>query len=272
MAIIWQDTRDGAHYQVRTAGKTLRLYTEGVLHSQYNPVKTLTGSVWDLLFLPSLCLISESSLNPVSPITQLEIQLLKNNPLKNNPLKVLVLGVGGGAVLHMMNTFFNCEKIVGLELNPTHIEIAKRYFSLNETVFELIETDAIEWVENYNGEKFDVIIDDLFYEESGEPIKVAPPTSTWFYHLYRHLRPGGIVIMNFVGRASAMSAAPLHDSNVKKFLPNGIHLTTPHYDNHVLAFSNRPLNSQLIRQAINQHEKLKSLKQTLRFSCRTLKY
>ena len=49
MAIVWQDTRDGTHYQVRTAGKTLRLYTDGVLHSQYNPVKRLTGSVWDLL-------------------------------------------------------------------------------------------------------------------------------------------------------------------------------------------------------------------------------
>ena len=262
MAIVWQDTRDGAHYQVRTAGKTLRLYTNGVLHSQYNPVRTLTWSVWDLLFLPSLCLTSERTRHPISSSTQLNIK----------PLKILVLGVGGGAVLHMMNAFFNCEKIVGLELNPTHIEIAKRYFSLNEAVFELIETDAIEWIENYNGEKFDVIIDDLFYEESGEPIKVAPPTPTWFYHLYRHLIPGGIVIMNFIGRHSAMSAAPLHDSSVKKLLPYGIHLTTPHYDNHVLAFSNRPLNSQLIRQAINQHEKLKSLKQTLRFSCRTLKY
>ncbi len=262
MAIVWQDTRDGAHYQVRTAGKTLRLYTNGVLHSQYNPVKTLTGSVWDLLFLPSLCLTSERTRHPISSSTQLNIK----------PLKILVLGVGGGAVLHMMNAFFNCEKIVGLELNPTHIEIAKRYFSLNEAVFELIETDAIEWIENYNGEKFDVIIDDLFYEESGEPIKVAPPTPTWFYHLYRHLIPGGIVIMNFIGRPSAMSAAPLHDSSVKKLLPYGIHLTTPHYDNHVLAFSNRPLNSQLIRKTINQHKNIKSLKQNLRFSCRALKY
>lgn len=259
MAIVWQDIRDGTHYQVRTAGKTLRLYTDSVLHSQYNPVKTLTGSVWDLLFLPSLCLTSNKLLSPIKP-------------LKNKPIKVLVLGVGGGAVLHMMNEFFNCEKIVGLELNPTHIEIAKRYFSLNKTVFELIETDAIEWIENYNGEKYDVIIDDLFYEEDGEPIKVAPPTSTWFYHLYRHLMPSGIVVMNFVGRLSAMSASPLHDSSVKKLLPNGIHLTTPHYENHVLAFSNRPLSSQIIRKTINQHKKIKSLKQNLRFSCRALKY
>ena len=107
MAIIWQETRDGTRYQVRSAGKTIRLYTDNVLHSQYNPSKKLTGSVWDLLFLPALCLTQKK------------------------PLRVLVLGVGGGAIMHMMNDFFNCEKIIGLELNPTHIEVAHNYFALS---------------------------------------------------------------------------------------------------------------------------------------------
>ena len=244
MAIIWQEIRDGTHYQVRSAGKTIRLYTDNVLHSQYNPTKKLTGSVWDLLFLPALCLPQDK------------------------PLRILVLGVGGGAVMHMMNDFFNCQKIIGLELNPAHIEIADQYFALNNPIFELIETDAIEWVENYNGEKFDVIIDDLFYEEKGEPVKVATPNSTWFYHLYSQLKPKGIVIMNFVGRHSAMSAAPLHDEDVQKLLPYGLHLTTPFYDNHVLAFSSLPLHSRSIRKTINQHDILKVLKGNLRFSCR----
>ncbi|HCM06551.1 MAG TPA: class I SAM-dependent methyltransferase, partial [Oceanospirillales bacterium] len=48
MAIVWQETRNGTHYEVRNAGKTLRLYTDKVLHSQYNFDKKLTGSVWDL--------------------------------------------------------------------------------------------------------------------------------------------------------------------------------------------------------------------------------
>lgn len=244
MAIIWQETGDGICYQVRTAGKTIRLYTDNVLHSQYNPARKLTGSVWDLLFLPALCLSQDK------------------------PLRVLVLGVGGGAVMHMMNDFCQCEKIIGLELNPTHIEIAKKYFLLSHKVFELIETDAIAWVENYQGEKFDVIIDDLFYEEKGEPIKVAAPNATWFYYLYSQLKPKGLVVMNFVGRHSAMSSSPLHDENVQKLLPYGLHLTTPFYDNHVLAFSSQLLHSRSIRKAINQHETLNALKQNLRFACR----
>ncbi len=246
MAIVWQETRDGVQYQVRNAGKTLRLYTDNVLHSQYNPEKKLTSSVWDLLFLPALCLSKKKS------------------------LRVLVLGVGGGAVMHMMDDFFECENITGIELNPTHIEIAKKYFGLKSPNIELVEADAIYWVENYykgkgKREKFDIIIDDLFYEEDDEPIKVAAPNATWFYQLYSLLKPKGILIMNFVGRDSAMSAAPIHEEQVRKLLPYGLHLTTPHYDNHVLAFSSEELQARAIRKEINRHEKLKLLKKNLRF-------
>jgi spermidine synthase len=251
MAIIWQESRDGTHYQVRTAGKTIRLYTDKVLHSQYNPQNKLTGSVWDLLFLPALCLTKKKS------------------------LRVLVLGVGGGAVIHMMDDFFDCESITGIEMNSTHIEISKKYFDLKSEKINLIEADAISWVETYtdknkDNEKFDIIIDDLFYEEAGEPVKVAEPNATWFYHLYSLLKPSGILIMNFVGRHSAMSAAPIHDDEVAKLLPYGLHLTTPYYENHVLAFSSEKLQSRVIRKEINQHDKLKFLKRNLRFSCRTL--
>ncbi|MBL4797742.1 MAG: methyltransferase domain-containing protein [Oleispira sp.] len=250
MAIIWQETREGTHYQVRNAGKTLRLYTDNVLHSQYNPQKKLTGSVWDLLFLPVLCLE------------------------KTRPLRVLVLGVGGGAVMQMLNEFFRCEKITGIEMNATHIEISKKYFNLNSMNVELVEADALTWVENYStrndNEKFDIIIDDLFYEEGGEPVKVAAPDATWFYQLYSLLKSQGLLIMNFVGRRSAMSSAPLHDDGVRALLPYGLHLTTPHYDNHVLAFSSKKLLAEDIRKEINRHEKLKLLKNDLRFSCRSL--
>lgn len=246
MAIIWQETRSDIHYQVRSAGKTLRLYTDNVLHSQYNPDKKLTGSVWDLLFLPALALE------------------------KKSPLRVLVLGVGGGAVLHMMNEFFDCENITGIELNATHIEIAQNFFALKANNIELIEANAINWITNYAGEKFDIIIDDLFYEEDDEPIKVAAPDSTWFYHLYSLIKPQGLLIMNFVGRHSAMTAAPIHDEQVRKLLPFGLHLTTPHYDNHVLAFSHQELLSHNIHRAINKHPILKSMKKNMRFSCRRL--
>lgn len=54
MAIIWSRCLGGVHYEVRSAGNSLRLYTDGVFHSQYNPYRLITGHVWDLLMLPAL--------------------------------------------------------------------------------------------------------------------------------------------------------------------------------------------------------------------------
>ena len=53
MAVLFEKVANGRVYQVRSAGNSRRLYTDGVFHSQYNPNHIITGSVWDLLFLPS---------------------------------------------------------------------------------------------------------------------------------------------------------------------------------------------------------------------------
>ena len=36
MANLWQQTIDGNHYEVRTAGASVRLYRNGVNHSQWH--------------------------------------------------------------------------------------------------------------------------------------------------------------------------------------------------------------------------------------------
>lgn len=243
MALIHQQIYQGTHYQIVKAGNSVRLYTDKVLHSQYNHKSQLTGSVWDLLFLPALILPDIK------------------------PIRVLVLGVGGGAVLKMLNEYFQCSNITGIELNSVHIQLAKKYFGITGKEFELVETDAVGYVKNYRGEKFDLIIDDLFYEEDGEPMKVASPDNTWLMQLYSLLKPQGVIAMNFVGRQSALSAAPLHDQYLSRLLPNTLHFTTPYYDNHVLAFSAADMSARHIRQAIAGHPKLAKKRNLFRYRC-----
>ena len=247
MALVFEKNHQGVNYQIVQAGNSIRLYTDKVLHTQYNHQQKLTSSVWDLLFLPAL----------VFPV--------------DKPLRVLVLGVGGGAVLKMLDEYFHCTKITGLELNPMHIQLAEKFFQVKGRPFELIEGDAIEYVENYQGEKFDLIIDDLFYEEDNEPIKVAAPDNIWLLHLYSILKPNGVIAMNFVGRKAALSAAPLHNGYLMGLLPNCLHFTTPFYDNHVLAFSKREMMPGLVKQGIKQRPLLASNKNKLRYACRQLK-
>jgi len=253
MATIFHKKIKQVDYQIRQAGDSIRLYTDGVLHTQYHQSKHITGSVWDLLFLPSL---------------------LVNN---DKPLRILVLGVGGGAILRMFDHFLNCSNITGIELNPNHIELAERFFKVKGQAFELVEADAIEWVKNYSvfEQKFDLIIDDLFYEEDGEPIKLVPPTSSWFYHLSSMLKPDGVVVMNFVGSKSAKQAAVLSNVDgapkelVARF-PYVLHLTTPFYDNHVLAMSAQEISPQQLKYKIQQHPELAKLKKELRYSVKSI--
>jgi len=127
----------------------VRLYKNKVFHSQWNDTRPLSGGVWDLLFLPSLFLPADSV------------------------KRILLLGVGGGAVIRQYLSFLTVEEVVGVELDPLHIKIARDYFGVNQPNVVLLQADAIEWVTSYRGPKFDVVIEDLFTEKEGEPVRVA---------------------------------------------------------------------------------------------------
>ena len=51
IAVLYRKKVGRCLYEIRAAGSTRRLYTDGVLHSQFNPRRLITGSVWDLLWL-----------------------------------------------------------------------------------------------------------------------------------------------------------------------------------------------------------------------------
>lgn len=177
MAIVWQKKVSSKNtvdcYEVRSAGRTRRLYTNGVFHSQYNPYRPVAGSVWDLLLLPAF-------FHPVG--------LIK---------RVLVLGVGGGAVMKQLEHFLKPDLILGVELNPVHLQVAKRFFNVKGQRFELIEADAVQWLKNYQGPRFDLIIDDLFGEEQGEPCRAVSVDEGWCNVLRRNVADSGSVVINF---------------------------------------------------------------------------
>ncbi|WP_455217906.1 hypothetical protein, partial [Kaarinaea lacus] len=87
MAIVWHKKISGTCYEVRKAGNSIRLYTDGVFHSQYNPHRPVTGSVWDLLMLPAFF----TNIDKIS--------------------RVLVLGVGGGSVIQLLHRYVKPDEI-----------------------------------------------------------------------------------------------------------------------------------------------------------------
>ncbi|WP_347329535.1 spermidine synthase [Marinimicrobium locisalis] len=212
MALRWLRHEAGVRYEVRSAGGTLRLYSNGVFHSQYNPAQPVTGSVWDLLLLPAFALPA------------------------GRPARVLLLGVGGGAVIRQLNTFLSPDLIVGVELNPVHLEVAHGHFGAAANNVCLLEADARQWLAAYRGPSFDLVIDDLFGHVEGEAVRAIAVDTGWCRELMRVLSPEGALVMNFESERQLRRAALWREPPLRRHWADGQVLTTPHYENAIGAF------------------------------------
>lgn len=261
MAVIWQRRHNQQHYEVRTAGRSIRLYTNGVFHSQYNPAHIMSGGVWDLLCLPLLLRHQpDHQLSHHERHGFHDINGNRNNAIKKNSidssrtsrtakpesqkashhLRVLVLGVGGGAVIRQIKHFYPSADIVGVDIDPVHLSIAKRFFGVTPAIASLYEADAKEWLQHYvkqckgkpTPERFDVIIDDLFGHHNGEALRAFPVDAEWSQILLKACRRDGLIVANFDSAASvkrcALSALAATDY-VAEF-------TTPLYENKIMAY------------------------------------
>lgn len=227
MAVLWRKDAGGVHYEVRTAGKTTRLYTNGVLHTQYNPARLLTGSVWDLLLLPAFLLPREGV------------------------RRVLVLGVGGGAVIHQLLRLFPAVEVTAIELNPVHVSVARRFFGLRDPRLQIVRDNAVTWLALHDGEPFDLVIDDLFGDRDGQPCRAVDADADWFDLLAQALSPRGVLAMNFATqREMRASAWGQGERTVRRRFPGALALATPGCENRVAVFLPRVVAASELRTSV----------------------
>lgn len=223
MAILWQRKILGRTYEVRAAGQTRRLYTDGVFHSQYNPNQPVTGSIWDLLLLPAF--------------------FYPRDKIK----RVLVLGVGGGAVIRQLQHFLWPDLVIGVELNPNHIYVAKNYFGVTQKNVKLVQSDARQWIREYSGQSFDMIIDDLFGEQDGEPVRAIEASTSWCRALTRILVEDGVIVSNFVSGRELKQSAYLKNRSINNSFPVSYKLSAPSYENAIGVFLRQPVSAQVLK-------------------------
>ena len=236
MAVIYSRVTGGTRYEIRTAGNSVRMYSNGVLHTQYNPRHLATGGVWDLLALPAAAL----------PRVR----------------RVLLLGVGGGAAVHLLRAWFPGLAITGVDLNRMHLSLARRFFGLRSRDVTLIEADARHFVEQFRGESFDLVIEDLFGDGEGEPVRAFEANRAWCRKLCRLLAPDGVLVINTLSRAQLRQCALVHDAGLRGQFPGQLFMTLPAYENVVGAFFRKPTTPQQLRSAIRRHPLLAKLEKS----------
>ncbi len=223
MAVVFSRRIEGVRYEVRTAGRSVRLYTNRVMHTQYHPGHLLTRGVWDLLALPALALP--------------EVK------------RVLLLGVGGGAAIHLLRHWCPGVQVTGVELNPVHLQLAKRFFGLKSRDVTLVEGDARQYVEHYKGKPFDLVIEDLF-GGNGAPDRSFAADRIWCNELGRLVNKQGALVINTLSRRQLRETALISNSSVRNQWATDYCLTLPAYANAVGVFYRQSVSVDQLRAAI----------------------
>jgi spermidine synthase len=107
---------------------------------------------------------------------------------------ILVLGMGGGSVIHSLrNTFKYSKNIVAVEIDPQIIKIAKDEFGITSSEkLQIIEANALEFVKT-SEEKFQLIIIDVFVDTL---VPAAFYGKEFCVNLQRLISSGGYFLLN----------------------------------------------------------------------------
>jgi spermidine synthase len=227
MAVIWKKNKGEAKYKVTNAGNAVRLYRNKVLHSQWNASQPISGKLWDLFLL--------SSLDFEKPIN-----------------KVLVLGAGGGAIINLIHHFFPTCYVDAIDLDDIHLYVAKKYFRVSKKYCRLIHSDVKAWLASNQNKKYDLIIDDVFFESDSIPYRSIQAQALWVEDLLGRLNKQGSLVINFADKKEwAKSRKQLLKSGLTQSYKFAI---ATHYacDNRILHISKKRLAEKTIRQSLKK--------------------
>lgn len=111
---------------------------------------------------------------------------------------ILVLGVGGGTVIHMMHRMYKDASMIGVDIDAQILKIGKIYFKLRSIPsLRLIQADAREYVAAQAKEhhRFDLVVVDLFI---GRDIPEFVTSRSFLIYLKRLLGRRGMLVLNYL--------------------------------------------------------------------------
>lgn len=110
--------------------------------------------------------------------------------------KVLMLGLGGGTLVHLIHQRWSPEKITVVEIDPIVAKVARNFMGINDIPkLEVIISDARSVLKSQKGiETYDMIIDD--YQPQGFPSTLEEDERAYLSEMASLLAPGGLLVFN----------------------------------------------------------------------------
>ncbi len=106
--------------------------------------------------------------------------------------KCLILGLGGGGMVEIINKYWPQTKMTGVEIDPIMVDLGKKHLGLKETGVKIVIEDAHRFIEKEK-EKYDLILVDIYI---GDKIPRKFETEKFIKIINKLLRKNGIVIFN----------------------------------------------------------------------------
>lgn len=128
-------------------------------------------------------------------IEMLWCEALAEFGLPDRALHILVLGVAGGTVIHLLRSRYPQAKITGVDIDRTMIDIGKQYFGLDKIGnLSFVCQDAEQFVKKER-KTFDLIIVDLFI---GTHVPELVRKISFLKNLKASLTKNGVVVINYL--------------------------------------------------------------------------
>lgn len=122
------------------------------------------------------------------------------------PQRVLIVGLGGGAMVRFLTHHEPQVQIDAVEIDPVVVRLAGEYFGVRSGGNVRVHTaDAVAFVES-TADRYDLILMDAFLRPSGDTDATGVPTGlktlAFLGRLKQALAPGGVVAFNVNEHAS----------------------------------------------------------------------
>ncbi|WP_144212705.1 spermidine synthase [Shewanella donghaensis] len=114
--------------------------------------------------------------------------------LFNKPKSAIILGLGGGGLVHALRRYDAAIKLTTVELRADVIDVAKRFFQLPVgKKLNVMHQDGSEFLINGNHKKVDIIFADMYIEQGVDEKQL---TSEFIGHCHKSLKAEGFLVLN----------------------------------------------------------------------------
>lgn len=204
--------------KVVARGRTRHLEVNGATYASYHPQRRFFGYAWDAL--------AAAALHHAAAVQG------------GAGMRVLMIGMGGGTVLHTLRLLLPHAEVVTVEIDGALVDISRRHFALDQTQAKVIVGDGYAHLDA-NPAVYDVILDDAFLAR-GEAERVHTVGRDFLARMRRGLRPSGLLACNvFTDLENAAACAAARSAFAAAFA-SSFALVPPRGENAIHCGSDMP--------------------------------